>query len=132
MEAAIVEVVGAAIRKLASSNNKALLVEPGPGTTLSFSAGAGATQQVLGTGTLVLKGWTGGNQMRVQQVGAPSEVYEEPRTAWVADFLGVSNLMDAVADGAVSDGGVGGCRVRLGEFQLVASSAGFVFLNATA
>src|SRR5205807_4772516 len=29
---------------------------------------------------------------RIQQVGAPSEVYEEPATAYVADFLGVSNL----------------------------------------
>src|SRR3954469_8390548 len=36
---------------------------------------------------------------RIQQIGAPAEVYEEPRTAWVADFLGVSNLMDAVAAG---------------------------------
>ena len=34
---------------------------------------------------------------RVEQVGSPSEVYEEPTTAYVADFLGVSNLMDATA-----------------------------------
>ena len=54
---------------------------------------------------------------RVQQVGSPSEVYEEPRTAWVADFLGVSNLMDARADGG---GGGAGCRLRLGDFNLVA------------
>ena len=32
---------------------------------------------------------------RVEQVGPPSEIYEEPATAYVADFLGVSNLMDA-------------------------------------
>ncbi len=54
---------------------------------------------------------------RVEQVGTPSEVYEEPRTAYVADFLGVSNLMDAQAAGP---NGSGGCRVRLGEFELVA------------
>src|SRR5205823_10441057 len=29
----------------------------------------------------------------VEQVGAPREVYEEPVNAYVADFLGVSNLM---------------------------------------
>src|SRR5204863_7106257 len=31
---------------------------------------------------------------RIQQVGAPAEVYEQPSTAWVADFLGISNVMD--------------------------------------
>jgi spermidine/putrescine transport system ATP-binding protein len=53
---------------------------------------------------------------RVEQVGPPKEVYEEPSTAYVADFLGVSNLMDATADGQTT----GGCRVRHGEFELVA------------
>jgi spermidine/putrescine transport system ATP-binding protein len=55
---------------------------------------------------------------RVEQVGTPSEVYEEPRTAYVADFLGVSNLMDANADGL---GGDGNGRVRIGEFELAAA-----------
>ena len=54
---------------------------------------------------------------RIEQVGPPQEVYEEPSTAYVADFLGVSNLMNATAHGA-ADGE--GCRVRLGEFELVA------------
>ena len=45
---------------------------------------------------------------RVEQVGPPKEVYEEPSTAYVADFLGVSNLMDAPAAGATD----GGCRVQ--------------------
>ena len=54
---------------------------------------------------------------RVEQVGTPSEVYEEPRTTYVADFLGVSNLMDARADGADRQGWT---TVRLGEFELVA------------
>jgi spermidine/putrescine transport system ATP-binding protein len=56
------------------------------------------------------------SQGRVEQVGGPKEIYEEPATAYVADFLGVSNLMDAEASGDVG----GGCRVRLGEFDLVA------------
>jgi spermidine/putrescine transport system ATP-binding protein len=54
---------------------------------------------------------------QVEQIGTPSEVYEEPETAYVADFLGVSNLMDARAEG--SDG-AGRCRVRVGEFELTA------------
>jgi spermidine/putrescine transport system ATP-binding protein len=54
---------------------------------------------------------------RVEQLGTPNEVYEEPRTTYVADFLGVSNLMDARADGPA---GNGLCKVRLGDFQLMA------------
>jgi len=52
---------------------------------------------------------------RVEQEGAPREVYEEPATAYVADFLGVSNLMDATAQGP-SDGRFN--RIRLGDFDL--------------
>ena len=40
---------------------------------------------------------------RVEQAGTPREIYEEPATEFVADFLGVSNLLtaDATADGDV-------------------------------
>jgi spermidine/putrescine transport system ATP-binding protein len=54
---------------------------------------------------------------RIQQVGSPAEVYEEPSTAYVADFLGVSNLMSAVGDG--------GGRVRLGDFPFTAARGDF-------
>jgi spermidine/putrescine transport system ATP-binding protein len=54
---------------------------------------------------------------RIEQVGTPREVYEEPATAYVADFLGVSNLMDGSARGSAGDGR---CRVRLGEFEVLA------------
>ena len=53
---------------------------------------------------------------RVEQVAAPHEVYEEPSTTFVADFLGVSNLMTVTAHGD-SDGR---CRVSLGDFELFA------------
>jgi spermidine/putrescine transport system ATP-binding protein len=36
---------------------------------------------------------------RIRQLGGPREVYEEPATAFVADFLGVSNLMPATGEG---------------------------------
>ena len=36
---------------------------------------------------------------RIQQLGVPREVYEEPGTAFVADFLGVSNLMAGASTG---------------------------------
>src|SRR6266536_2260667 len=54
---------------------------------------------------------------RVEQVGTPAEVYQEPASTYVADFLGVANLMPAHADGSA---GEGRCRVRLGEFAVAA------------
>jgi spermidine/putrescine transport system ATP-binding protein len=55
---------------------------------------------------------------RIEQVGSPREVYEEPASAYVADFLGVSNLLDAEAVGRELDGR---CRVRVGDHELLAS-----------
>ena len=54
---------------------------------------------------------------RVDQLGAPREVYEEPASVFVADFLGVANLLPAQVLG--SDGH-GAYRVRLGETELLA------------
>ena len=39
---------------------------------------------------------------RVVQIGAPQELFERPRTRFVAEFIGKTNLIDAVADGAGS------------------------------
>ena len=36
---------------------------------------------------------------RVEQLGKPSDVYETPTSSYIADFLGVSNLMTATATG---------------------------------
>jgi spermidine/putrescine transport system ATP-binding protein len=55
---------------------------------------------------------------RIEQVGSPQNVYEEPATAYVADFLGTSNLMSGHSTGS-SDGR--GCIVRCGEMELEAS-----------
>jgi spermidine/putrescine transport system ATP-binding protein len=51
---------------------------------------------------------------RIVQIGRPHEVYEEPADTYVADFLGVSNLMevDIVSRGPDS------CTVKLGESVL--------------
>ena len=51
------------------------------------------------------------NGGRVEQAGSPREVYEEPETVFVANFLGVSNLLTADAVGR--DGGA--CTLRVGE-----------------
>jgi spermidine/putrescine transport system ATP-binding protein len=39
------------------------------------------------------------NRGRVEQVGAPEDVYERPGTTFVAGFIGVSNLMPAIVAG---------------------------------
>ena len=41
------------------------------------------------------------------QCGPPEDVYEHPRESFVADFIGISNLLD----GTVAEGG----QVRLGD-----------------
>jgi spermidine/putrescine transport system ATP-binding protein len=41
---------------------------------------------------------------KIEQLGAPEELYERPGTAFVAGFLGVSNLLDGEVSG--TDGGM--------------------------
>lgn len=53
---------------------------------------------------------------RVEQIATPERMYEEPETVFVADFLGVSNLMLATAEGPDA----GACRVKVGDFALKA------------
>ena len=54
------------------------------------------------------------NAGRIEQLGAPQAVYSEPATTFVADFLGLSNLLDGEARGRSG----AGCLVALGEFEL--------------
>ena len=44
----------------------------------------------------------------IEQVGSPTEVYQEPATAYVADFLGISNLLDVDVLSTAADCWVGG------------------------
>jgi spermidine/putrescine transport system ATP-binding protein len=39
------------------------------------------------------------NKGRIEQLGPPDELYEQPQTAFVAGFLGVSNLLSGTASG---------------------------------
>jgi spermidine/putrescine transport system ATP-binding protein len=58
---------------------------------------------------------------KIVQMGVPSVVYEEPADTYVADFLGVSNLMevDVVSRGPGSE-----CDVQLGDSKLHAEHGG--------
>jgi spermidine/putrescine transport system ATP-binding protein len=60
------------------------------------------------------------HQGRIAQLGTPEEVYNEPADAYVADFLGVSNLMDAQVERAGN--GQGPCHLRMGDFTLQAQA----------
>ncbi len=41
---------------------------------------------------------------RIAQIGTPDEVYERPRTRFVSDFLGTSNIIEATVDGSAAQG----------------------------
>ena len=60
------------------------------------------------------------NAGRIAQVGAPRQIYEEPADTYVADFLGVSNLMTVEV---VERGPGSRCQLRIGEAALVADRA---------
>jgi spermidine/putrescine transport system ATP-binding protein len=62
------------------------------------------------------------NAGRIEQIGAPRDVYEDPTTIFVADFLGVSNLMDAHAKGARD----GACLVEVQSYEVEARAGGDV------
>lgn len=60
------------------------------------------------------------NKGRIERLGDPMEIYDDPRTRFVANFLGASNLMDGQVDG---DAVVlaGGDRLHLPPRRLPAS-----------
>ena len=55
----------------------------------------------------------------IEQVGTPTEVYTEPMSAYVADFLGVSNLLDV---DVLDADGPDAVAVRFGELTLRCSA----------
>jgi ABC-type Fe3+/spermidine/putrescine transport system ATPase subunit len=57
------------------------------------------------------------NHGRVEQSGPPQEMYEEPATLFVADFLGVSNLVGAEAVGREG----ASCVLTVGDRTLLAA-----------
>ena len=43
------------------------------------------------------------NGGKIEQAGSATDLYERPRTAFVANFLGISNLIDAKVTGDERD-----------------------------
>ncbi len=61
-------------------------------------------------------------QGRVEQVGIPENVYRSPRNAFVANFLGVTNLLRGVAEGERA-------HTPVGTLELTRPAAGQVLLS---
>jgi spermidine/putrescine transport system ATP-binding protein len=55
------------------------------------------------------------NGGKVEQIGSPREIYEHPKTAFVADFIGSLNALEVTVDERVGDYAV----ARLGEHDRV-------------
>ena len=55
---------------------------------------------------------------QVVQCGRPKDVYEAPKTEFIADFLGLANLLDVTCLGPEA---TGQAQVKLGEFGLTAT-----------
>jgi spermidine/putrescine transport system ATP-binding protein len=60
------------------------------------------------------------NDGRVDQVGIPREIYERPRTAFVADFIGSLNVLDLRIDELVGENAV----MRFGDNERVVVPVG--------
>jgi spermidine/putrescine transport system ATP-binding protein len=58
---------------------------------------------------------------RIDQLGTPDELYERPRTEFVAGFLGVSNLLDGQVE--AREGEIAGVRLSDGSILRVPASA---------
>ncbi|UQN07351.1 ABC transporter ATP-binding protein [Deinococcus sp. QL22] len=61
----------------------------------------------------------------IEQIGTPQEVYAAPRTAFVANFLGRSNLLSGTASGQTA-------RTALGLLPLMQAASGPVLLSVRA
>jgi spermidine/putrescine transport system ATP-binding protein len=62
------------------------------------------------------------NRGRVEQLGSPREIYDHPRTAFVADFIGSLNALDLTIDELV--GGYAVARVGTNERVVAAVDGG--------
>ena len=57
------------------------------------------------------------NEGKVQQIGSPTDIYNEPENAFVADFIGESNILDGVM--------LADCRAKFAGREFVCVDSGF-------
>jgi iron(III) transport system ATP-binding protein len=56
---------------------------------------------------------------RVQQIGPPREIYDRPRTRFVADFVGTTNFLDATVLGRGTQAGSFSVRTEIGDLEVL-------------
>ena len=65
------------------------------------------------------------NHGKIEQVGAPAEVYEHPATAFVAGFVGISNVLSGAAAQAIT-GSPAPFAIRPEKISMIAPDAGVI------
>jgi iron(III) transport system ATP-binding protein len=58
------------------------------------------------------------NEGRIQQVGPPRDIYERPRSRFVADFVGTTNFLDGTVLGRGATAGHFRVRTELGDVEV--------------
>ena len=58
------------------------------------------------------------NEGRIQQVGSPRDIYERPRSRFVADFVGTTNFLDGTVLGRGAAAGLFRVRTELGAVDV--------------
>ena len=59
------------------------------------------------------------NEGHIQQIGTPREIYERPRTQFVADFVGSTNFLDATVLGRGAQNGTFRVRSEIGDVEVL-------------
>ena len=59
------------------------------------------------------------NEGHIQQIGTPREIYERPRTQFVADFVGSTNFLDATVLGRGAQNGTFRVRCEIGDVEVL-------------
>jgi iron(III) transport system ATP-binding protein len=59
------------------------------------------------------------NEGHIQQIGAPREIYERPRSQFVADFVGTTNFLDGTVLGRGAAPGHFRVRTEFGEVEVL-------------
>ncbi len=59
------------------------------------------------------------NEGHIQQIGTPREIYERPRSQFVADFVGTTNFLDGTVLGRGAEAGHFRVRTEFGEVEVL-------------
>jgi len=59
------------------------------------------------------------NEGRIQQVGAPRDIYERPCSRFVADFVGTTNFLDGTVLGRGAEAGLHRVRTEVGDMEIL-------------